>query len=226
MWSESGAAELVGGDSELEVVTSALRAYRPVLVVGEPGIGKTALLRAAARASSRRVYEGGALGLLSDVPLLGVRRALRRQLPPGDGEALAEFAEVIVGDGVLILDDLQWADACTREVATLVSGRVRLLAGTRGEPVLDGFDVVRLHALDQRSAAALVRRQAPELPDADVRRVVAQAAGSPLLLGIGLTSAQIASRLGIERSTVETDVRSAMRKLGSRTRLQAAAARP
>ena len=37
----------------------------------------------------------------------------------------------------------------------------------------------------------------------------------------GLTSGEIAARLGLGRSTVETHVRSAMKKLGARTRAQA-----
>ena len=50
MWPDGG-AELIGRDDELGLVKSALGARRPALVVGEPGIGKTALLRAAAGAA-------------------------------------------------------------------------------------------------------------------------------------------------------------------------------
>jgi DNA-binding CsgD family transcriptional regulator len=39
----------------------------------------------------------------------------------------------------------------------------------------------------------------------------------------GLTSAEIAARLGVARSTVETHVRAAMKKLGARTRTHAVA---
>ena len=40
-------------------------------------------------------------------------------------------------------------------------------------------------------------------------------------MGDGLTSLQVAERLAIRRSTVESHVAAAMRKLGARTRRQA-----
>jgi DNA-binding CsgD family transcriptional regulator len=43
------------------------------------------------------------------------------------------------------------------------------------------------------------------------------------LVGAGLTSADIAGRLGVRRSTVNSTVKSAMVKLRARTRAQAAA---
>jgi DNA-binding CsgD family transcriptional regulator len=42
------------------------------------------------------------------------------------------------------------------------------------------------------------------------------------LVGEGLTSNEIADRLGIARPTVESHIGAAMRKLGARTRRQAA----
>jgi DNA-binding CsgD family transcriptional regulator len=42
------------------------------------------------------------------------------------------------------------------------------------------------------------------------------------LVGQGLSSSQVALRLGVARSTVDAQVRSAMRKLGARTRIEAA----
>ena len=180
---EASGTDLIGRDAELETVVTALTRRHAAIVVGEPGIGKTALLRSAARIAGGRVYEGGALALLSDVPLLAVRRALRRDPPAGDAATVAEFVEVMVGDGILVLDDLQWADGATREVAQLLAGRTRLVAAMRPPAVaVEGFDVVRLDALDPESAAALVRSRAPDLDGDGVRRVVAQAAGSPLLL--------------------------------------------
>ena len=44
-----------------------------------------------------------------------------------------------------------------------------------------------------------------------------------LLIAEGLTSSEISRRLGVSVSTVNTHVRSAKRKLGARTRIEAAA---
>src|SRR4051812_40487865 len=101
-------SRLLGRDAELRDVTELLAARRPVLIVGEPGVGKTSLMRAASERAGGRVLEGGGLSMLATRPLLAIERALGRRPPEGDDVAVAAELRAGVGDGVLIADDLQW----------------------------------------------------------------------------------------------------------------------
>jgi len=70
----------------------------------------------------------------------------------------------------------------------------------------------------------IVRRAADELAAIDGNPALTSRERRILeLVGDGCTSQAIAERLGISRFTVESHVRSAMRKLGARTRRQAVA---
>jgi hypothetical protein len=111
------AAVQLGRDAELDRLSALLSDDVPVLLLGEPGVGKTTLLRATAHASGRRVLEGGALSTLSWLDFLALERALGRPMVTGDATAVADDVEAAAGDAVLLLDDLQWAGAATREVS-------------------------------------------------------------------------------------------------------------
>ena len=87
----------------------ALAAGLPVLVTGESGAGKTALLATSAARTGRRVLEGGALSTLSWMEHLPLTRALGHVLAGTDQQAVEAEVANDVGDGVLVLDDLQWA---------------------------------------------------------------------------------------------------------------------
>lgn len=54
-------------------VADAIRGDRPVVVIGEAGIGKTTLVRAAAAAAGRTLREGGGFATLSWLPYLAPR---------------------------------------------------------------------------------------------------------------------------------------------------------
>jgi DNA-binding CsgD family transcriptional regulator len=184
--------DVVGRDVEFTELAALLADDRPAVVVGEAGIGKTALLRAVAAASGRRVAEGGALSTLTWLQYLPLERALGTSMGGGDPTAVAGSVERRTGSGVLLLDDLHWADAATVEVVTLLAGRVGLLAGVRrgdgaASTVLDrfraaGFTEVPLAPLGAEDAAAVVRSLRPDLGTAAVRRVVDRTGGNPLLL--------------------------------------------
>jgi DNA-binding CsgD family transcriptional regulator len=69
----------------------------------------------------------------------------------------------------------------------------------------------------------LARRASRSVGDLQPRRRVTEREAAVLhLVGGGLTSSQIAARLGITRPTVETHISAAMRKLGARNRHHAA----
>src|SRR5471030_1539348 len=72
-------AALLGRDVELARLEALLSDGRSVAVVGEAGIGKTSLIRAAAQRAGVDVHEGGALATLAWTPFLALRRAV------GDG---------------------------------------------------------------------------------------------------------------------------------------------
>ncbi|MEY2451937.1 MAG: hypothetical protein QOD92_1511 [Acidimicrobiaceae bacterium] len=182
----------MGRTAEVATVVSHIEADRPVAVVGEAGLGKTTLLRAAAAASGRAVLEGGGLATLSWMPYLAVARALGRTDLPGDAMAAAQQVEQVVGPDLLLIDDLQWADAATLALVPALAGRVGLLLAVRaGDPGTAagveaaraaGAEVLELGPLDGDSAAQLAKRVRPELGSADVARLLAGAGGNPLLI--------------------------------------------
>ena len=183
---------LLGRDAEIGSLTEAIEARRPSLVIGEAGIGKTSVLRAAAARSGREVFEGGALSTLSWMSYLPFERAIGRSMPEGDQAFVASFVESSIGEGLLILDDLQWADTYTLAILSLLAHRIPLLGAVRsGDPGTEmalhqlneaGFDVVLLPPLEPTHAASLVRLRNPRLDDRSVDAVVEEAAGIPFFL--------------------------------------------
>lgn len=184
---------LIGRRLELDVLAAALEQERPVVLYGESGIGKTALLRGAVAASGREAFEGGGLSTLSWMPYLPLARALGvPSLPGGDPAFVADEVERAVGDGVLVVDDLQWCDGATRALVPLLTGRVALLAAVRrGDPGVEaalkvaaeaGAEVLDVEPLDSDAAAELVRRSRPDLQEPLVQRVVERSGCNPLLL--------------------------------------------
>lgn len=186
-----GTPSLIGRTGALAEVAAAIRAARPVAVVGEAGIGKTTLVRAAARCAGRRVREGGGFATLSWLPYLALRRAadIGEADDPG---SVAEIVEGQVGGGLLFIDDLQWADEPTRAVVDLVLGRIAVAVAIReGETgagrairrfAARGGTVVRLRGLDARDALRLAAVVMPASTAPVRRQVVEAAGGNPMLI--------------------------------------------
>jgi DNA-binding CsgD family transcriptional regulator len=182
----------VGRDAELVRLAALLADDVPVVVLGEAGVGKTTLLRAAAAASERATLEGGALSTLDWLDYLALERALERPMLAGDPTAVADDVEAATGDAILLLDDLHWAGVATLEVISHLAGRVGMLAGVRsgeagtGRAVEQlraaGFEVVELAGLDAAASAELVDHLRPDLSAAGRTRLVARTGGNPLLL--------------------------------------------
>jgi DNA-binding CsgD family transcriptional regulator len=181
---------LVGRRSELEELGSALDARRPVVLVGEAGIGKTTLARAALQPRGA-FREGGALASLAWSPFLVFRRLLRAD----PVELPAQVAGTVLSEGAspLLLDDLQWADDASLETVALLIGQVPLVATVRsGEARSDlvveamelvGATRIDLSGLDDGDAATLAVRLHPDLDEDQRAHLVAVADGNPLLLG-------------------------------------------
>ena len=188
---EESTAALIGRDGPLADVVAAIRDDRPIAVVGEAGIGKTALARAAIAASRRAAHEGGGFATLSWLPYLAIRRAI--DLPAaGEPATVARTVERAVGPDVLFVDDLQWTDAATQEVVALLFGRIAVVVAVReGDPASAptlaalrdrAVQELRLGGLDDESARQLVRRIKPDVSADRLRNVVVAAGGNPLLI--------------------------------------------
>jgi predicted ATPase len=205
---------LVGRDAEMTILAGLVAEVargrgRSVLIEGEPGIGKSALVRAALAetAAGCQVFWGAGDELGQELPLLpfldGLRvrepsvsprrntilRLLRGELAADRGmdvsAALAEQLLALVGEQcaaqptILVIDDLQWAD----QASVALWGR--LARSVRQVPLLL---VGMLRPVPQRDDLLALRRavddavrlQLTGLTDAAVTELVAaQVGGQP-----------------------------------------------
>jgi DNA-binding CsgD family transcriptional regulator len=181
-------------DAELVLARIAATLTEPGLVIltGMPGAGLTTALRRAAMDFRGPVFTGGGLAILRTTPALALTRAVRARLPVADPALLVEAVRSRVRDGLLVLDDLQWADPSSLAALPDIARHCRVLAGLRTPHPLSA-DVERrlrtaasgwlpLPALDDRAAEAVVRRAAPGLAPTAVAAVVRRAGGVPLAL--------------------------------------------
>ena len=185
--------EVVGRRDELRSVAAALAAAQPVVVTGEAGVGKTTVIRRAAADTRRRTFFGGAWSTLTWMEHLPLERALGRAVRGFDAAAVAADVEDAVGRGVLVLDDLQWADAQTLAAVSVLAGRISIVAGLRStDPAAPaiadalrsaGFASVDLGALGRDDAAELARRCRPDLTTGALDRLIHDTGGNPFLIG-------------------------------------------
>lgn len=198
--------ELVGRRAELDLLDT-LMPSGLVLVDGDAGVGKTRLVQAfAARVADRAtVLTGGCLQFEADVPYAPFAEALPglfEDSPTGDrAAAYRRIAEAISRAGdqvVLVLEDLHWADASTRDLLRHLHralADVLIVATCRADELTADHPVAtlvaelarsprteRLHLgpLDRTGVAALARavlnaEPAPVLVD----QLVARAEGNP-----------------------------------------------
>ncbi|GAA3827173.1 helix-turn-helix transcriptional regulator [Nocardioides panacisoli] len=164
----------------------------PVVLYGEAGVGKTALVRAAL--GGRGYREGGCLATLSWSPYLPLRRAFGPDLDPetwdGDAEYVAEAVTAALGEDILFVDDAQWADQDTVRVLELLAATVPLVLtvrrGDQGAAALLARIAagarIDLEPLDGEDAAELVRTLRPRLTPSEVAEVVDRSGGNPLLI--------------------------------------------
>ncbi len=184
--------DLLGRNRELSSLADDLDARRPALVTGEAGIGKTSVLRTAAARSGLRVFEGVCLSTLWWVSYQPLRQALSLADSDvgADPPAVSDLVHRRVGENVLVLDDLQWADRDTRALLPLLAGRVRMLAGMRsGGPGFAaeadalgelGFEKYHLDGLGPAEIVEVARRTRPDLDPRQVGIVAEAAGGNPL----------------------------------------------
>ena len=169
---------LAGREGEVATLAAAFAAPGLTVVAGPAGIGKTALVRAAAERIP--LVATGGLATLRHRPGLPLTRALRAPVPPDDVPLAAEAVRVRLRDRLLLVDDLQWADPYTLAVLAVLADSMRIVATTR-VPVLRSAATTWLDVppLPDDAAAALVLSVAPGI---DPASVVARAGGNPLAL--------------------------------------------
>jgi DNA-binding CsgD family transcriptional regulator len=182
---------LIGREAELAALATALDGDRATVLVGEAGIGKTALVRTVATRLDRTMREGGAFATLRGTPYLALRRAVDAALH-GDPGAVAARLEQRIGPDLLFIDDAQWADEPTLEALGLLVGRIALVttirsldpgaAATLARLESAGATVQTVEPLATDAARELVARRRPDLSDRVVEDIVRRAAGNPLLL--------------------------------------------
>ncbi|QTR01698.1 AAA family ATPase [Saccharothrix algeriensis] len=174
-----------------------------LLVEGEPGIGKTALVKAACEAAAARgfrVCRGAGDELGRSLPLLPLLDALAAARSDPGATATAErlLSRVddlcSLGPVVLVLDDLHWADGASvavwKRLARLVPQLPLLLVGVlRPLPRRDdlaalrtGVERLTVPALADAAVVELVGELAGGAPDPALVALAAGAGGNPLYL--------------------------------------------
>ncbi len=177
-------------DSLVTRAAAALTRPGLVVVAGAPGSGRSTLLRRITAAIPGPAHPGGGLAMLTTVPALALSRAVRARLPGTDVHLLAEAVRSRVRAGLLVLDDLQYADPATIAALPAIAVHCRVVValrtphrlGAAAEETLRAAAVLWLAVppLDGAAAAALARRAAPQLDDATIADVVARAGGTAL----------------------------------------------
>ena len=123
------------------LVLHALAAPGLVAVAGSAGSGRSTTLRRVIDAYAGRVFSGTGFAALREVPGCVLVQAVRRSLPTHDLALLAEAVRVCVGDGLLVLDDVHWADAATLASLPAISAHCRVVVATRtGHPRADSIE--------------------------------------------------------------------------------------
>jgi len=201
--------ELVGREAELGLLSDWVEAVaagrgRAVLFEGEPGIGKSALLRAAqseAVTAGCAVFWAAGEELGHAFPLLPVLQAFafRPKLsePAAAAEELLDLVDRLCARSpvLLVVDDLHWADAATvalchrlaaaaTQLPLLLIGAMRPVPGRQDLLALrrkvgrDG--VTRLAPLSEAAVGRLVANLAGVPPGPELTKLATGAAGNPL----------------------------------------------
>lgn len=166
---------MLGRRTECRQLTAALAAGRSVLVSGEPGIGKTQLVREAL--AGRPTRWGVGLAGWRGRPYAALTRAMRQPAPDGPAPVVAEWVQRHLGDdGVLVVDDAQFADPATLALLPGLLRRVTAVVIVRdGEPgsaaavhtlAGDGVCHIDLGPLPRADAVELMVRSGAPAPRA------------------------------------------------------------
>jgi DNA-binding CsgD family transcriptional regulator len=174
-----------------------------VVLAGGPGVGRSTALRRLGEAFRGPVFAGGGLAMLRAVPGFALARAVKVRLPAQDKALLAEAVRSRVRGGLLLLDDVQWADPATLGALPDIAAHCRIAVTLRTPHQIDVAALRRaatawltVPPLGTADATALVARLAPGLPQATAAEVVRRAGGVPLAVEALARHAATAGDLG------------------------------
>src|SRR6266568_1571535 len=174
-----------------------------VVLTGGPGVGRSTALRRLGESFRGRVFAGGGLAMLRAVPAFALARAVRVRLPSQDRALLAEAVRSRVRGGLLLLDDLQWADPVTLGARPAIAKQCRIAVTLRTPHQLNVDELRRVATawltvppLTAAGSTALVARIAPGLPPATAAEVVRRAGGIPLAVETLARRAATAGEVG------------------------------
>jgi DNA-binding CsgD family transcriptional regulator len=173
---------VVRGDEQVAKIRRALTSSPAVVISGAAGVGKSIRLQRAIAKFPNVV--GQSLPSLSGIAYGPICQALQHWMTGSPDDVAAEIGPHL-DERILVLEDIQWADAETLELLPRLVGRVKFVATTRDENPLaghPGVTTIEIAALGPHAAHALARRLHPELDDSSRRKLVEAAAGNPLLL--------------------------------------------
>ncbi|GLZ79185.1 hypothetical protein Afil01_39920 [Actinorhabdospora filicis] len=178
------------GDDDAVTAAVAARLATPglVIITGAPGAGRTTMLRRVAAGYRGPVHVGGGLAILNTSPGLALARAVRAKLPVDDIALCTEAVRSRVRGGLLVIDDLQWADPVTLAVLPLLAAHCRVVAALRTPHRLPEEAMARLSgalrlpapALSAEQAENLAQATAPGLSRVTVRSIAERSGGNPL----------------------------------------------
>ncbi|MEU3644170.1 LuxR family transcriptional regulator [Lentzea sp. NPDC034063] len=222
---------LVGRDRERERLVALADSGGSLLVVGEPGVGKSALLscldghRVAGVEAEQDMPYAGLHQVLHPFLALstssGVRRAaLEVVLGLADGPAppvhlvgLAALELLGTARPVVLVDDAHWLDQASQDVLGFVARRLTgaaLVLAAR-TPVFEGVPTLSLAPLDSPEACAVLDAAAPGLDPERRSWVLAQAAGNPLALTeLPFGGNSLEETFAARASTLPADVRASL----------------
>ncbi|HEX7304788.1 LuxR C-terminal-related transcriptional regulator [Lentzea sp.] len=193
---------LVGRERELRRLTALAESGGALLLVGEPGVGKSALLssldghRVVGVESERDLPYSGLHQVLHPFldlrALAGVRRSALEvvlglsagAVPPVHLVGLAALDVLSAARPVVLVDDAHWLDPASADVLGFVARRLTggVLVVAARTRVFDGVPTLGVEPLGPADASALLAEVAPALSSDRRSRVLAEAAGNPLAL--------------------------------------------
>jgi DNA-binding NarL/FixJ family response regulator len=181
---------LVGRDREVGLVLDVVSERSSCALVGEAGIGKTAVLHAVCDRLGAGAVLGGAVQPLRWMPYLALQRACGVEFA-GTRAAVVDHATAVLAGRALLVDDLHWADPDMLELLPELAHEVPVVVALRTDDPESGAALavaemlgpcISIEPLDPDAADALARATSPDASDADVCRLVAASGGNPLLL--------------------------------------------
>ena len=119
---------LIGREALVERLRAAVAARQSVVLVGVPGIGKTAVLEA--MRYCLLLPSAAPVEALQWMPYLPLANACGSDLSGPPADVVAEVASLLDGE-LLILDDLHWADADTLDALPELASHVPMVASIR-----------------------------------------------------------------------------------------------